>query len=158
MNTAFCAFNIARQAFINLGVAVADTTLARLRGLIGRMRLRSDEALWVVPSRGIHTFGVLFPIDVVYLDAELRVIDIVENLRPLRIAPIRWKCASVLQLPAGTVGESGTRIGDRLLICPPEEMEQYWTGSRQEAEREGKPGPGKEDGSAARPEELKRAI
>jgi uncharacterized membrane protein (UPF0127 family) len=158
VKTAFCAFNLERQSFISLGVVVANTTLARLRGLIGRARLRSDEALWVVPSRGIHTFGLMFPIDVIYLDGELRVIDIVQNLGPLRVAPIRWNCASVLQLPAGSVSGSGTEIGDQLLICPPDEMERYWAGRLQEAGREDKPCSRKESGSAAHPEGLKRAI
>ena len=57
-----------------VGVSVADTHFARLRGLLGRRRLRSDEGLWVVPCQGVHTIGVLFPIDVVYLDEALRVI------------------------------------------------------------------------------------
>jgi hypothetical protein len=91
------------------------------------MRLRSDEALWVVPSHGIHTIGLMFSIDVIYLDSNLRVIDLVESLAPLRISPIRLHGASVLQLPARSICESGTKIGDRLLIGSAEEMERYWT-------------------------------
>jgi uncharacterized membrane protein (UPF0127 family) len=121
-----CAFNITRQAFLSLGVAVADSPLARLRGLLGKMRLRSNEALWVAPSRGIHTIGLMFSIDVIYLDANLRVIDLVENLAPLRISRIRLHGASVLQLPARSISESGTKIGDQLLIGSAQEMEQYW--------------------------------
>src|SRR6185369_14148864 len=139
VKTSFCALNVSRQSFINLGVAVADTELARLRGLLGKMRLRSDEALWVVPSRGIHTFGLMFPIDVIYLDAQMRVIALVENLGPLRIAPIRWQCSSVLELPARSIFESGTQIGDRLLICSAEKMQMYWTSQREEEQLERKP-------------------
>ncbi len=131
----FYAFNVARQSFINLGVAIADTPFARLRGLLGKVRIRSDEALWVVPSRGIHTIGLMFPIDVVYLDAKLRVIAILESLGPLRIAPIRWQCASVLELPARSIYGSGTQVGDQLIICSPEEMELYWTSQRQAEEQ-----------------------
>lgn len=126
------AFNITRQSFINLGVSAADTTLARLRGLLGRLRLRSDEALWVVPSRGIHTFGLLFQIDVIYLDSECRVVHLIENLGPLRFAPIRLRCASVLELPAGAIYSSGTQLGDRLLIEPPDQVDRYLE-SRQSA-------------------------
>lgn len=132
MKRSFYAFNVARQSFINLGVAVADTPFARLRGLIGKMQIRSDEAIWVVPSRGIHTFGLMFPIDVIYLDAKLRVIAILEDLGPLRIAPIRWHCASVLELPSRSICSSGTQVGDQLIICSPEEMERYWTSRPQE--------------------------
>jgi hypothetical protein len=107
----------------------------------------SDEGLWVVPSHGIHTFGLLFPIDVVYLDTDLRVIDLVENLAPLRIAKIRWQCASVLQLPTRSIYESGTQVGDQLLLATPEEMGEYWesrrpaNGSPTEPAPDSEPGP-----------------
>ena len=119
------AFNISRQSFINLGVSAADTPWSRLRGLLGRIKLRSDEGLWVVPSRGIHTFGLLFPIDVIYLDSEFRVVHLIENLGPLRIAPLRRHAASVLELPAGSIYISGTQVGDRLLIKSPEQVDRY---------------------------------
>ena len=136
MKSSLYAFNVARQSFISLGVAVADTPLARLRGLLGKMRIRSDEALWVVPSHGIHTFGLMFPIDVIYLDAKMRVIAMLEGLGPLRIAPIRWQSTSVLELPARSIFGSGTQVGDQLMICSPEEMELYWTSQRQASQDE----------------------
>ncbi len=126
MKTSLCAFNISRQSFINLGVKVADTPLARLCGLLGKARMRSDEAVWIVPSRGIHTIGLMFAIDVIFLDSQNRVIHMIENLGPMRIAGIRWQCASVLQLPAHTIYESDTRLGDHLLISSPEKMLDYW--------------------------------
>jgi uncharacterized membrane protein (UPF0127 family) len=136
----FCAFNITRQSFINLGVMVADTPLARLRGLLGKIRMRSDEAVWIVPSRGIHTFGLRFAIDVVYLDAQQRVVDTIENLKPLRITGIRWHCASVLELPARSIYRLGIEVGDQLLICSSEKMQDYWTSSSGAAAGNGPPG------------------
>ncbi len=53
----YCVYNQTRECFLSLGVTAADTTFARLRGLIGRLKLRVDEGLWVVPSCGIHTAG-----------------------------------------------------------------------------------------------------
>lgn len=126
MKPSLCAFNISRQSFISLDVAVADTPLTRLRGLLGKIRMRSDEGLWVVPSHGIHTIGLLFPIDVLYLDSSLRVVGVVEHLRTSRFAPLRWKCASVLELPVRSVYESGTQKGDQLMICTPKELHSYW--------------------------------
>ncbi len=120
-----CAFNVTRQSFVSLGVAIADTPLSRLRGLLGKMRLRSDEAMWVIPSRGVHTFGLRFAIDVIYLDDHQTVLHVKENLGPLRFAPLRWQCASVLELPAGSASESGTQCGDQMLICTAEEMTEY---------------------------------
>jgi len=155
VKTSLCAFNVTRQSFINLGVTVADTTLARLRGLLGKIRMRSDEALWVVPSHGIHTIGLLFPIDVLYLDADLRVVSIVEHLGPLRIAPLKWRCASVLELPVRSVYDSGTQVGDRLMICSPDELHRYW-----ESEIPTPVQPPKEEAppEGASPPQLRRAI
>jgi uncharacterized membrane protein (UPF0127 family) len=126
VKSSLCAFNVTRESFINLGVTLADTPLTRLRGLLGKIRMRSDEALWVVPSHGIHTIGLLFPIDVLYLDTRLRVISAVESLGPLRIAPVRWQSASVLELPPRSIYESGTQVGDQLMICTLEDMHTYW--------------------------------
>jgi len=119
-------FNASRQAFISLGVTVADSPLSRLRGLLGKMTLRSDEGLWIVPSRGIHTIGLMFPIDVIYLDSDLKVLYVVENLGPLRISPLRLRCASVLELPARSVFASGTQVGDQLMIGPPKMIYDHW--------------------------------
>ena len=120
------AFNVTRQSFINIGVKVADTPWARLRGLLGRVRLRSDEGLWLVPSRGIHTFGLMFPIDVIYLDSQMRVVQVIEGLGPLRIGPLRLDSVSVLELPTKSIVGSGTQVGDQILMCAPEQMEAYW--------------------------------
>lgn len=134
------AFNITRQSFISLGVTVADTPWARLRGLLGKMRIRSDEGLWVVPSRGIHTFGLRFPVDVIYLDSNMRVVHLVEGLGPLRIGPLRLGCESVLELPGRSIYGSGTQVGDQLMICAPQKMEAYWKtqAPRDEGVREAK--------------------
>lgn len=93
------AFNVTRQSFLSLGVQPAHTVWSRLRGLSGMLKRRhSRDAIWVLPSLGIHTFGLLFPIDVVYLDAQMRVIHLIEHLGPFRIGPIQlsaqacWNC------------------------------------------------------------------
>ena len=126
MQRTFYVFNQTRQSFLSLGVSPADTHMTRLRGLLGRMKLRSDEGLWLVPCQGIHTIGLVFPIDVIYLDDNHRVIHLIEHLGPFRIAPIRRHSSSVLELPARTIYSSNTQIGDELLICSPDEMESYW--------------------------------
>ena len=119
-------FNQTRQSFLSLGVIVADTHLSRLAGLLGQRRLRSNEGLWVVPSRGIHTIGMLFVMDVIYLDKDDRVIHLIENLGPFRVAPIRLNCASVLELPVRSIFASDTRVGDKLEIRSADETEIHW--------------------------------
>jgi uncharacterized membrane protein (UPF0127 family) len=129
----FYVFNQSRQSFVSLGVSPADTHMSRLRGLLGRMRLRSDEGLWIVPCQGIHTIGLLFPIDVIYLDGNHRVIHLIEHLGPFRVSSIRIRSHSVLQLPTRTIYSSNTQVGDQLMICTPAEMENYWKTQRADA-------------------------
>jgi uncharacterized membrane protein (UPF0127 family) len=121
----YCVFNKTRESFLSLGVVAADTHFTRLRGLLGRLRLRSDEGIWVIPSQGVHTIGMLFAIDLIYLDPNHRIIHVMESFGTFRIGPIRRRCSSVLELPTRTIYFSQTQVGDELLICPPEEMRQY---------------------------------
>ena len=118
-----CAYNLTRQSFLGISVSRADTMLSRLRGLLGRRRLHQDEGLWMVPSCGIHTIGLLFSIDLVYLDSELRVIHLIEHLSPFRIAPVKTDAQTVLQLPLRSIYASRTKVGDKLIICTPDRME-----------------------------------
>lgn len=119
----YCVYNQTRECFLCLGVTPADTVLARLKGLIGKLRLKLDEGLWVVPSQGVHTLGVLFPLDLIYLDENYKVIHVIEHFPRFRIAPIRIKAASVLELPTHTIYSSQTQVGDQLIICGVEEIE-----------------------------------
>lgn len=122
---AYCVFNRTRDSFLSLGVTLTDTHFTRLKGLVGKLRLKGDEGIWVVPSQGVHTIGVLFPIDLIYLDSEDRVIQLEESFGTFRIGPVRKNCASVLELPTRTIYSSQTQVGDKLLICRPEAMEEY---------------------------------
>lgn len=121
----YCVYNRTRESFLCLGVTTANTHFARLRGLIGRLHLRHDEGLWVLPSSGVHTFGVVFPLDILYLNEDLKVVHLIEHQPPFRFAPLKTQSASVLQLPTHTIYSSQTQIGDQMLICPVEEMEVH---------------------------------
>jgi hypothetical protein len=111
---------IARNASLNTLIAdrvgVAATRASRAVGLLSRSSLEPGEALWIVPSRGVHTWGMRFTIDVLALDEEGTVIDCVSNLRPWRIRLPRRGTAGVLELPAGTLQASGTSVGHRVLL------------------------------------------
>ncbi|HXH06775.1 MAG TPA: DUF192 domain-containing protein, partial [Vicinamibacterales bacterium] len=97
-------------------VVFATTRAARRRGLLGRDRLEPGEALWIAPSRGVHTCGMRFPIDVVALDRRGVVVDLVERLGPWRIRLPRRGTFGVLELAAGTLAESRTRLGHRIVF------------------------------------------
>lgn len=112
------AFNQTRQTLVATELALADTHWTRLRGLLGVRTddFRNGSGLWIVPCHGIHTLGMSFPIDVIYLDHALKVVDIQQNIKPWRFTPIRPKASSVLELPCQTVLQTKTKIGDTMEI------------------------------------------
>jgi uncharacterized membrane protein (UPF0127 family) len=97
-------------------VVVAETSLRRAVGLLGRTCLQGHEGLWIKPSSGVHTIGMRFPIDVVGLDAQFRVVRLWPSLKPYRLTAIVPKVRTVLELAAGRITESGLRLGDQLHI------------------------------------------
>jgi hypothetical protein len=119
-----CAYNQTRECFLGLEVAQADATAEELRDRIERLELKSGEGLWLTPFRGIPETGVLFPLDLLYLDSNFRVVDAVESFPTFRGAIEKPEPASVLALPAHAIYSSQTQAGDQLVICPAEEMER----------------------------------
>ena len=113
-------YNKTRETFVATEAAVANTYLRRLVGLLGKTKhwLRPGNGLWIVPSRGVHTVGMLFPIDLVFLDRAKCVVHVEEHVRPFGISKVCLKAASVLELPPHTVFRTGTRVGDLLEIAP----------------------------------------
>ena len=95
--------------------AVADGFLTRLRGLLGRRGLEAGEGLLLSPSSSVHTVFMRFPIDVVFLDRGLRVLGVVPNLRPWRLAGRRG-ARHVLELAAGQAQARAIRHGEHLTL------------------------------------------
>ena len=92
---------------------VADTSAARCIGLLRHDCLPEGQGLWIVPSEGIHTFGMKFPIDVAYLNRKKRVLKVRHRMGPRRLS-FCLLAHSVLELPAGTLEATGTERGDQL--------------------------------------------
>jgi hypothetical protein len=117
-------FNQTRRSFLSLGADVADTVLSRLIGLRGTKRLKADGGLWLVAAGGVDTLGLLFPVDVVYLDEARQVIHLIEHLKALRIGAFKKGCKSILQLPVRTIFHSETAVGDQLTIGQVSQLQQ----------------------------------
>lgn len=97
-------------------VVEASTFKQRSKGLLGKSDLPIDETLWIKKCQSIHTFFMKFPIDAVFVDKELRVTNIVSNLKPWRITPYYWKSSSVFEFNAGTIDTDSLNIGDELYV------------------------------------------
>jgi uncharacterized membrane protein (UPF0127 family) len=109
-------YNKTKETFLAYRVKVADSILSRLVGLLGKRSLALDSGLWIVPSSGVHTLGMLFTIDVVFLDKNLKVVGLRELLRPFSITGLNLQADSVIELPAHTIFKSRTEIGDDLVV------------------------------------------
>lgn len=94
-------------------VQLAGTSAERTRGLLGRESLVPGEGLWIIPCESVHTFGMRFAIDLIYLDRKHRIRKIRHNVKPWRLSACMI-AQSVLELPAGSVRLTGSQKGDLL--------------------------------------------
>ena len=105
--------NLTRQAVIASSVEVADHGARRRKGLLGRDHLPAGEGLWILPCEAVHTFGMQFPIDLIYLDRNNRVRKTRSGVPPFRFSGC-LSAHSVIELASGTISETQTKPGDRL--------------------------------------------
>jgi uncharacterized protein len=119
-NRSLYVYNKTRETFVATEAVLADSYLRRLVGLLGKTKrwAQLGRGLWIVPSRGVHTIGMLFPIDLIFLSEQKEVVHVEEHVRPFRISAVSLKATSVLELPPHTIYRSGTQVGDRLEIAP----------------------------------------
>ena len=119
-NRLLYVYNKTRETFVATEATLANSYFRRLVGLLGKTRrwAQLGRGLWIVPSRGVHTIGMMFPIDLIFLSKDKEVVHVEEHVRPFRISAVSLKATSVLELPPHTIYRSGTKVGDRLEIAP----------------------------------------
>ena len=105
--------NITSEAILAETADIADTSAKRRTGLLRHQSLPAGSGLWIVPCEAVHTFGMKFAIDVVYLNKRRKVLKIRHNMVPRRISGC-LRAHSVLELPAGTAESTETKPGDML--------------------------------------------
>jgi uncharacterized membrane protein (UPF0127 family) len=105
--------NRSRDTILADRALIADTSKARKTGLLKHDRLEHGEGLWITPCEGVHTVGMKFPIDVLFLDKKRKVLKIRAAMPRWRMAACLW-AHSVLELPSGMVETTKTTAGDQL--------------------------------------------
>jgi uncharacterized protein len=120
----FVVRNRTRGSTLASDVQLADTPRARRRGLLKRDRLYPGQGLWIFPTQAIHTFGMRFPIDVVFIDRRMQVKRVYHRLAPFRLTSLVWSADSALELPPGSLAGTNTSVGDELQISPREESSE----------------------------------
>jgi uncharacterized membrane protein (UPF0127 family) len=97
-------------------VMIANTFFKRLKGLLTSNGLEENEGLIIKPCNSVHSFGMRFSIDLVFLSLNNEVIKITENFAPWRASPVVIRANSVIELPTGKIKETGIKVGDKIII------------------------------------------
>jgi len=105
--------NLTRGTELGDRIEVAETSRARRTGLLKHTGIEQGEGLWIVPCEGVHCFGMKFDIDVLFLSKKHEVLKVRPQMGR-RAMSLCLKAHSVLELPAGTIAATETKVGDRL--------------------------------------------
>jgi uncharacterized protein len=108
--------NKTRNCVLAEQAQIADSFLARAKGLLGRDSLPTGQALVITSCRGIHTYFMRFPIDVLFVDKKSHVVGMVHTIEPNKTSPYFWKASFCIEFPAKTLKPSGTDLDDFIEI------------------------------------------
>jgi uncharacterized protein len=110
--------NRTRDSVLATAVSVADQWWQRARGFLGRPEPKSGEGLLLNPCRAVHMIGMHYVLDVVFLDRQGRVLAVYPRLAPGRRSSWHARARYAIELPGGTIHESGTQVGDLIAWLP----------------------------------------
>ena len=113
-SSAVAIANETRSTVLGERISVAETSLSRMVGLLRHKFLEPGSGLLIYPSQAIHTVGMKFGIDVLFVDRHWRVVALKSNMVPFRLSRIHWKARCVVELPVGTIDQTATAVGDQL--------------------------------------------
>lgn len=109
-------YNVTKGTNLSQKVTIADNVLARSAGLLGTTQPDIQKALYLVPCKAVHTFGMKYSLDVVFLDIQGRVVKLVENLRPNQMTSLVPRANCALELPPDTIAANPIAVGDELYV------------------------------------------
>lgn len=104
--------NLTRGSFLGDSIREACDLFPRMKGLLGSSGLSFGEGLWICPCNSIHSIGMRFPFDALFLDSRMKVVGLYDRFRTNRVSRIFWNARGVLELPGGTIERTGTEVGD----------------------------------------------
>ncbi len=108
--------NISNGRVLAYDAHAANSFGKRLKGLLGQKFFERGDALVISPCQQIHSYGMKFKFDAIFVDKEMRVIHVLETIPPFKISPFIKKAYMVIELPAGTVASSGTVYNHQLIF------------------------------------------
>ena len=110
--------NRTRDAVLAERARVAESFVRRGWGLLGRRNLPSGDGLILTKTNSIHSIGMRFPFDAIYLDDNGSACRLLQSFRPHRLGPLVWGARHVVELPAGTLAMTATCLGDEIYFEP----------------------------------------
>jgi hypothetical protein len=108
--------NKANNNVLAENVVVANTSLKRIKGLLGRKEFPQGEALILDPCNSIHMLFMKFAIDVLFVDNNNRVVKAISSLKPFCLTPVYFRSKLAIELPVGAIEASHTTAGDEILF------------------------------------------
>ncbi|SMB94864.1 hypothetical protein SAMN00808754_1127 [Thermanaeromonas toyohensis ToBE] len=109
-------WNLTKQVVLAHQVRLACTFKERFKGWMGKQKLEDGEALLLYPCKGIHTWFLRFPLDILFLSKEGKVLLALKNFPPFRFSPWVLSSQAVVELPAGRILATNTSVGDKLVL------------------------------------------
>lgn len=101
-----------KNAEIKFSARWAKTIFRRLIGLLATSSLKKNEGLLLSPCKSVHTMGMSYPLDLIFMDKQRIVVKCVQNLKPYRAASAK-RAYYTLELPINTIEASGVGVGDQ---------------------------------------------
>ena len=111
-NIEFKARNLTTNEIIADKVRIANDFKSRSIGLLNRSSLGAGEGLLIKPCNAIHTFFMKFPIDVLFLDSNGKIVKIVRSLKPWKLCVPVIKGYMTLEIPDNSIDKINVKIGD----------------------------------------------
>ena len=110
------AINKSRNIVLAADCRVAHGVLQRIRGLLGRKSMGKSEALVLRPCNSVHSFFMLFAIDLLFVDKNSRAVKIIKAFKPFRISPVYFGASYVIEFPSGTISPESVHPGDMIIV------------------------------------------
>jgi uncharacterized membrane protein (UPF0127 family) len=110
--------NATRSRELGTRVRLADRWWPRLRGLLGSGTLKPGDGLMIDPCRGVHMYGMRYPLDVAFIDRDGEIVALYRELPPGTRTKWHSEARRAIELPVGTLAETGTAVGDVLTWQP----------------------------------------
>ncbi len=106
--------NATRKTSLGSRIRIADSPWQRIVGLLGTSKLEADDGLLIFPTQAVHTIGMKYPIDLIFLDRKQCAVGLRNSVVPNRFSRIYWRAQCVIELPEGTIERTGTQLGDKI--------------------------------------------